>query len=155
MVMGCWALCRIKFRAFGYVVVFWGALARKCRFSCRATSFASGEAPDLFGYSLSNACGEECDVRQAMLTYGKTWYFIFSAGINTHTNYGGRGWGGGNLMVGRCLALCETRFDEWCLKFDCKGILALCEVLFEKGIEQDWRFRCCLSWISVTPNDNL
>ena len=62
------------------MVVFWGALARKCRFSCRATSFASGEAPDLFGYSLSNACGEECDVRQAMLTYGKKRHFLFSAG---------------------------------------------------------------------------
>ena len=78
-------MCKIKFRAFGLVVVFVGALAIKCRFSCRATSSASGEAPDLFGYSLSNACGEECDVRQAMLTYGKKRHFLFSADINIHT----------------------------------------------------------------------
>ena len=77
--------CRIKFRTFGLVLEFVLALARKCRFSCRATSFASGEAPDLFGYSLSNACGEECDVRQAMLTYGKKRHFLFSAGFNIHT----------------------------------------------------------------------
>ena len=54
-------------------------LTIKYRFFYRAPSSASDEAPDLVGYSLSNACGEECDVRQAMLPYGKKRYFLFSA----------------------------------------------------------------------------
>ena len=63
---GCWCFCVEANWIYvsGCVCV---ALVRKAPFSCKAPPSASGEAPGLFGYSHSNACGEEGDVRQAML----------------------------------------------------------------------------------------